>query len=116
MTTAAQRTAFYYVRRRRRAHNARTVVVLQPRSATIEEAASVEDARLLAGVTVLDNGEGESSLSLSGDDADDFELDGMNLMLKSGVTLTGGTPKVVSVDAENAVKGDASFLFTLTVT
>lgn len=116
MATAAQKAAFYYSRRRRRHANARTVLVLEPRVASIDDAASVDEARLMCGITIVDNNEGESSLSLSGADAGDFELDGNNLMLSSGVTLTAGTPKVVSVDVENAVKGDASHLFTLTVT
>jgi len=114
--TAARQAAFYYSRRRRRLQNARTVVFVTPRSASISETASTASARFMSGVTVLDNREGVSVLSLSGADASDFQLDGLNLELKSGVTLTAGTPKVVSVDVANAVKGDASHLFTLTVT
>lgn len=114
--TAAQSAAMYFIRKRRRAKNAANVVMLHPRAATIEATASVASARFMSGVTVLDNAEGTNIMSLSGADASDFQLTGLNLELKSGVTLSAGTPKVVVVEAANAVKGDASHTFTLTVT
>jgi hypothetical protein len=114
--TAAQQAAFYFIRRRRRLANARTVVMLSPRTATIAATASVASARFMSGVTALDNNEGTSIVALSGADASDFQMTGLNLELKSGVTLSAGVPKVVSVDVTNATKGDASHLFTLTVT
>lgn len=116
MMTAAQQATFYFIRRRRRLANARTVVMLSPRVATIAATASVATKRFMSGVTVLDNAEGTSTLSLSGANASDFQLTGLNLELKSGVTLSAGTPKVVVVTASNAVKGNASHTFTLTVT
>ncbi len=116
MPTNAQAAARYYIRKRRRLKNQSTTLSLSPRSASLDNGVSTAAARFMSGVTVHDNREGESSLSLSGPDASDFQLTGLNLELKSGVTLSEGVPKTVIVEVENAVKGDASFPFTLTVT
>jgi hypothetical protein len=113
--TAAQQAGLYYARRRNRAER-RMGVSMAPRGLTLPADTDTTSATHVAYVdSISDAGMGTNSISLSGPDADSFELSGRELLLAAGATLEAGTPLVVSVDVSNDVRGSASATFTLRV-
>lgn len=87
----------------------------------LDENSDTTDRIKVADVTITDDGAGTNNLSLTGSDADAFELDGTVLYLKAGTTLdyeSGKTSYSVTVNVDDPAVGntpDASNTFTLQV-
>ncbi|MFM7427515.1 MAG: Ig-like domain-containing protein [Elainella sp.] len=102
-------------------NTAPTAVNLVPVTTTLDENTSTDTRIKVADITVTDDGQGTNNLSLTGTDADVFELDGTVLYLKAGTVLDFETQTSysVTVNADDPTVGtttpDASRNFTLTV-
>ncbi|WP_083435178.1 DUF4347 domain-containing protein, partial [Rhodopirellula islandica] len=101
--------------------NSSPTVSLSQAGTSLAEDTSTGTRIKMADITVTDDGTGTNELSLSGDDAALFEIDGNELFLKSGTSLdfeTASTLDVtVNVDDSSLGAGiDSSTDFTLTVT
>ena len=88
---------------------------------SIAEDADTSSATKIADIVVTDDGLGSNELSLSGADADSFEIVGTALFLKAGVKLDyeKQTAFDISVNVDDSTVGatpDASAALTLTVT
>ncbi len=94
---------------------------LTPLVLEIAENTAVPVNLKVAEITVIDDGNGTNNLSLVGEDADLFEIIGLELFLKAGTVLDFETnPSLdVSVQVDDPTVGqtpDAEAAFTLTVT
>ena len=101
--------------------NSSPTVSLSPSATSIPESTSTGSRIKMADINVADDNTGTNVLSLSGDDAALFEIDGTELFLKSGTNLdfeTAPTLTVtVNVDDSSIGSGiDSSTDFTLTIT
>ncbi|WP_430450746.1 DUF4347 domain-containing protein [Rhodopirellula europaea] len=101
--------------------NSSPTVSLSPSATSIPESTSTGSRIKMADINVADDDTGTNVLSLSGDDAALFEIDGTELFLKSGTNLdfeTAPTLDVtVNVDDSSIGSGiDSSTDFTLTIT
>ena len=102
-------------------NDAPTGLTLLNKKTSIAENAPTTSRTKVADVQVIDDGLGSNTLSLSGADADQFELDGTVLYLKAGITLDFETRAgyAVTVSARDASLGSmpsVSANYTLAVT
>jgi uncharacterized protein YjiK len=99
-----------------------SAVSLTNSTSTLPEDTSTASRIKLAGVSVADgDGFGENSLSLTGPDAGDFEVDSNGLYLKAGTTLDAATKvsyevKVKAQDSGTTTPAVESAAYTLQVT
>lgn len=102
-------------------NQAPTAVNFTPPASALNENSDTTDRIKVADVTITDDGQGTNVLSLSGSDADAFELVGTTLYLKAGTILDFETQTSysVTVNVDDAAVGsstpDASNTFTLSV-
>ncbi len=102
-------------------NDAPTGLTLLNKKIKIAENASTTSRTKVADVQVVDDGLSSHQLSLSGNDADEFELDGTVLYLKAGVTLDFETQDsydvtVSAIDPSLAGSSPVSASHTLAVT
>jgi len=98
-----------------------TAVVLNNTVPSISDNTSTASPVRVADISVTDDGQGTNVLSLSGADADSFEITSGSLYLKAGTALNYLTKPTYAVtvnvdDASVGVSPDASANFTLTIT
>jgi Ca2+-binding RTX toxin-like protein len=103
------------------ANLAPTAVVLSSTVPTLEENTSTASRVRVADISVSDDGRGTNVLSLTGADAEAFEIVSGSLYVKSGVTLDfeAKSSYSVTVQVDDAAVGgnpDASTPFSLTLT
>ncbi len=101
--------------------NSSPTVSLSPSATSIPESTSTGSRIKMADINVADDNTGTNVLSLSGDDAALFEIDGTELFLKSGTNLDFETAPTltVTVNVDDSSLGagiDSSTDFTLTIT
>ncbi len=95
-------------------------VLLSPTNVSLAENVDTTSATELSTIAIVNGGAGTNTLSLSGTDADSFEIVGDKLRLKAGVSLDFETKASYSVrvDVDDSTVGatpDAFADFTLTV-
>jgi uncharacterized protein YjiK len=103
------------------ANQAPTAVTLNNSVPLIVESTSTASSIKLADIVVTDDGVGTNNLSLSGTDANFFQITGTSLFLKAGTVLNSATKPTynVTVNVDDITVGstpDASTNYTLTVT
>lgn len=104
------------------ANQAPTAVVVGNAVTSLQENTSTAMPVKMGDISVTDDGLGTNTLSLSGADADFFELNGAVLYLKAGTVLdyeSGNTSYTVTISVDDTTVGstpDATVNFTLTVT
>jgi hypothetical protein len=103
------------------ANLAPTAVVLSNAVPALSEATSTASAIRVADISIVDDGLGANSLSLSGTDAAFFQITGSSLYLKAGTSLSHVTKPSynVTVNVNDPTVGgnpDAFANFTLTIT
>ena len=103
-------------------NEAPTAVAIDSTIASIAEGASTAARIKVGDITVTDDALGTNTLTLTGDDAGLFEIDGMELFLRAGVTLDFETKSSYSVavtaddETVGATPDATSMTYTLTVT
>jgi uncharacterized protein YjiK len=96
-----------------------TAVALLNQVAAIPENASTAAVVKVADISITDDGLGNNNLSVTGADADSFQIIGIALYLKAGTSLAVGNTYQVTVNVDDTTLGntpDASVNYVLTVT
>ena len=99
-------------------NTAPTAVSVTPSTASLDENTSTATRVKVADITITDDGNGTNVLSLTGVDADQFEIDGLELFIKAGTVLDFETQSSYSVtievdDSTLGTNPDATTPFTL---
>ncbi len=102
-------------------NEAPTAVVLTPSSLNLAENTSTTSSIVVATIAVTDDALGTNALTLTGTDADRFEISGNQLRIRPGVTLDYETKNTYSVtvnvdDSTVGVSPDAMTNLTLNLT
>ena len=95
-----------------------TAVALTNAVNSIPENTSTAAAVKVADITITDDGLGNNNLTLSGTDANSFQIVGIALYLKAGTSLSVGNTYQVTVNVDDTTLGntpDASVNYVLTV-
>ncbi|MGK7884827.1 MAG: putative Ig domain-containing protein, partial [Crocosphaera sp.] len=95
-------------------------VTLENTVSSLEENLDTTNAQKVADIVINDDGEGNNSLNLSGQDADFFEIVGNQLFLKAGTILDYENKPVYDVtvlvdDVEIETSTDAAITYNLTI-